>query len=483
MKTAIRAWLLDEPSWDASVSRSQNSSRLDASEAFISQCFGASCGDSCGDITKAALQATSWVDALAIATLSAVGLMYLLLFVVFGLVLWKAALFRRKIQWYDAHIKKHAILSSQISPNGEHLRKVLSNVAVIPQADRIRVAALNLWFYPSQESVYTSSPILKGVDFEAEPGELVAIMGGSGCGKSTLLDIVCGRKTYGFISGQLLVNEAPLQSLHFGEQRKALGYVRQTGGNYLPFLSVFDNMMYAALLRLPMEMDGETRKQTVLQVLSEVGLEGTLGTPAGSEDSFANIVGISGGQRRRLAIAIELLGTPKALFLDEPTSGLDASTSLQLLQLLNLLAGKGRVVVLSIHQPRLEIFRMFHKVCVMDKGTIVIMDSPPAVVKAFLDVSSRLNGAIDSSKLLLNVADLLMDMMMDKDSTVRGEVARDFVASHESELLQRFKDYIVKLHKQASTRHQSYESLHIRPSFSSSSAELPMLKGLTFPTS
>ena len=175
--------------------------------------------------------------------------------------------------------------------------------------------------------------IVSGVSFTARRGEVIAIAGGSGAGKSTLLDLIAGR--FRPDRGSMLVD-----GHHVGSGRIACGYVPQDDIVHgdLPLLRTLE---YAAALRIgaapPME-----RRAAVLRALDAVGLSDHVHTRTGS---------LSGGQRKRACIAVELLTSPELFLLDEPTSGLDPATAAELLTCLHDLAALGTTVVLTTHAP------------------------------------------------------------------------------------------------------------------------------------
>jgi ABC-type multidrug transport system ATPase subunit len=144
------------------------------------------------------------------------------------------------------------------------------------------------------------------------------------------------------------------------------GYVPQLATPYYENLTVSENLLYSSVLRLPKCMSWHDRIGRVLQVMGETGLLQMANRTVGGLKG----AGLSGGQKRKLSVALQLLRLPRILFLDEPTSGLDASSSLELLQTLHCLALSGRTVILTIHQPRLEIYHMFHKILFLCKGQV-----------------------------------------------------------------------------------------------------------------
>lgn len=178
--------------------------------------------------------------------------------------------------------------------------------------------------------------ILHGVRFEARPGELVAVLGPSGAGKSTLIRFLAGYAVP--TSGQVLLGGLPLAE-EFDRLRTRIGYVPQDSIVH-GSLTVRECLDYAARLRLPAALGSDGRARRVAGVAREVGLEHRL------DDAVANL---SGGQAKRVAIAVELLTEPALLVLDEPAAGLDPATEGRMMALFRRLADGGRTVVLSTH--------------------------------------------------------------------------------------------------------------------------------------
>eukprot|EP00752_Nemacystus_decipiens_P013076 g11565.t1 len=189
-------------------------------------------------------------------------------------------------------------------------------------------------------------------------GALCALMGPSGSGKSTLLDLLTGRKEIGRCDGEILFRGSSIakQSEAYISQS---GYMRQVNTGYLEDLTVLENLVYAAMLRLPGTVEHQSRR--VQTVIEQTLLEKSAHTVAR---------GLSGGQKRRLKIALELLVDRQILFLDEPSSGLDASASLELVALLKRLSRKVTLVV-AIHQPRPEVWELFSHAILLSVGRTV----------------------------------------------------------------------------------------------------------------
>jgi len=143
-------------------------------------------------------------------------------------------------------------------------------------------------------------------------------------------------------------------------------YVTQTDV-LIPSLTVRETLLYAASLRLPSSTTSQRRKQLVEEVILELGLKECADTRVGDGVKKG---GCSGGERRRVSIAIQMLRNPSILFLDEPTTGLDATSALQLVKTLKHLANTGRTIITTIHQPRSGIFSLFDRVTLLSRGSV-----------------------------------------------------------------------------------------------------------------
>uniref|UniRef100_A0A8D0GJ19 ABC transporter domain-containing protein n=1 Tax=Sphenodon punctatus TaxID=8508 RepID=A0A8D0GJ19_SPHPU len=197
-----------------------------------------------------------------------------------------------------------------------------------------------------------------------KPG-MNAILGPTGSGKTSLLDVIAGWKDpRGLKGGQIFMDGKEVIDSRF---HQCSAYVIQedilTGT-----LSVRENLQFSASLRLPQSRNNEAEKKLKVNgVIQELGLQDCADTKIGTEF----LRGISGGEKKRCSIGMELITSPSLIFLDEPTTGLDANTANAIMQLLHQLSRKGRTVIFSIHQPRHSIFRLFDHLTLMNKGEII----------------------------------------------------------------------------------------------------------------
>ncbi|XP_019174732.1 PREDICTED: ABC transporter G family member 11 [Ipomoea nil] len=204
--------------------------------------------------------------------------------------------------------------------------------------------------------------VLEGLVGYAEPGTFTALMGPSGSGKSTLLDALSGRlAANAFLSGRIVLNGHKAK-LSFG----TAAYVTQDD-NLIGTLTVRETISYSAQLRLPDRMPRTEKRALVESTIIEMGLQDCADTVIGNW----HLRGISGGEKRRVSIAVEILMRPRLLFLDEPTSGLDSASAFFVTQTLRGLSRDGRTVIASIHQPSSEVFELFDRLYLLSGGKTV----------------------------------------------------------------------------------------------------------------
>lgn len=206
--------------------------------------------------------------------------------------------------------------------------------ALVGQAEQMRLDGVNLY---KDVPVKTGRKVLlNSICLSVLPGEFIALVGGSGAGKSTLLDALNGSRMAH--RGQVLVNGDDLY-LNFDAYRTTMGYVPQADILHTN-LTVKNALWYTAMLRLPPDTTNAEMEQRIDHVLQMVDMQA-------QKDVMINR--LSGGQKKRVSIASELLSDPKLLFLDEPTSGLDPGLDKKMMRTLNDLADSGRTVVLTTH--------------------------------------------------------------------------------------------------------------------------------------
>lgn len=206
--------------------------------------------------------------------------------------------------------------------------------------------------------------LLKNVNGEAKPGRLLAIMGPSGSGKTTLLNVLAGQLMASarlHLSGLLEVNGKPVSSKSY-----KFAYIRQED-LFFSQLTVRETLSLAAELQLPEIASVEDRDEYVNNLLFKLGLVSCGDSCVGD----AKVRGISGGEKKRLSLAVELIASPPVIFADEPTTGLDAFQAEKVMETLQQLARDGHTVICSIHQPRGSVYSKFDDIVLLTEGALV----------------------------------------------------------------------------------------------------------------
>ncbi|XP_073158746.1 ABC transporter G family member 10-like [Henckelia pumila] len=218
------------------------------------------------------------------------------------------------------------------------------------------------WFLSWRRTKVSPRFIIKNVNLAAKPGEITAIAGPSGAGKTTLLEILAGKISQKKVSGHVLINGRSINGESF---QRLSGYVTQDNALF-PLLTVEETLIFSALLRLPGGKQVVFRRVEVL--MKDLGLDHIAGSRVGEGGSQ----GISGGERRRLSIGVELVHDPAVLLIDEPTSGLDSASALHIIAQMKLMAANQlKTIVLTIHQPGFRILELFDRLVLLSNGHVL----------------------------------------------------------------------------------------------------------------
>jgi ABC-type multidrug transport system ATPase subunit len=225
---------------------------------------------------------------------------------------------------------------------------------VQPSSTRPLLSKLRYLLDPSS-AAFRGPTLLRNVSFSLPPNRMIALMGPSGAGKSTLLDVLSHRKSNGTVYGSIL-NTSPSSC-----------YVQQSDC-HIDNLTVYETLNYASLLRNPKSWTQSQHTERIDYLITAMGLAHVSTSFVGS--SFTR--GISGGQLKRLSIAVESITLPSLIFLDEPTSGLDSSISLEVMSAVRKLCDEGgRAVICTIHQPSIDTFELFDELLLLSEGRVI----------------------------------------------------------------------------------------------------------------
>jgi len=256
--------------------------------------------------------------------------------------------------------------------------------------------------------------VLKGVSGKFFSGRLSAIMGPSGAGKTSFMNVLCGKATYGKISGQIAINN---RKADMRDLRDVVGFVPQDDIVFED-LTVREQIDFSARLRNDRRLSPKRVRHIVDDILSIMQLEHIQKSIVGGVSQR----GISGGQRKRVNIGLELAAQPSVLFLDEPTSGLDSTSSLSVAASLKRMGSLGMSSIMVIHQPRYSLFTLIDDVLLLGKGGQTVFLGPATCVKEYFESLGFTMPEFE------NPADWFMDV-------ISGDVKNSIIPQFKPEML------------------------------------------------
>ncbi|CAI7934262.1 unnamed protein product [Closterium sp. NIES-54] len=287
----------------------------------------------------------------------------------------------------------------------------------------------------------SSRRILVDISGSAKSGQITAIMGASGAGKTTLLNILACRIASGRRAGEVELDGLPVRS---GTMRRVSAYVMQDDIMF-PSLTVRETLMFAAELRLPQGVRREEKAAKVARLLELLGLAEVAETKIGDEGQR----GVSGGERKRVAIGTEIICDPKILFLDEPTSGLDSTSAFRVVRAIKDIAtNTNSIAVMVLHQPSFRVLGLVDRLILLASGHAVFHGAPPALPRFLESVGFPVPQFANSTEYAL-------DLIEDMQRSSRGvadlvEFAREYERQQEEEEEREMK--LGKLEEEAALR-------------------------------
>jgi ABC-type multidrug transport system ATPase subunit/pSer/pThr/pTyr-binding forkhead associated (FHA) protein len=275
---------------------------------------------------------------------------------------------------------------------------------IVLQAQRITVEV------PDPKAPGGQRRILNDISFTAYPTEFIGLMGPSGAGKTTLMLALNGYTPP--TAGRSLINGQDLYQ-HYNSFRGNIGYVPQDDIVF-PQLTVYESLYYTARLRLPGDTTHEEIDRKITDILTKLEIIQTRDVLIG--DALKK--GISGGQRKRVNLAQELITEPSLLFLDEPTSGLASEDTINVMRLLRALADDGKTILLTIHQPSTEAYRLMDNIIYLFEGNLVYYG--PAYPTSILYFNPTVDAGPNRDKILADPGNALKPLAADQRQALAG---------------------------------------------------------------
>src|SRR5437588_1577684 len=282
---------------------------------------------------------------------------------------------------------RHLVQNEDVVQIGPFVLRVdsASGIAVFDTRSKIRIDAIAITKIVHQPG-RASRKLLDDISLAIEPNEFVGVLGPSGAGKSMLMNALNGMRRTS--SGRVLINNLELYQ-HIDSLKQSIGYVPQDDIIHRE-LTVYRTLYYVARLRLSRDVPASEIDQIISEVLDVTGL---------SDRRDVLVSQLSGGQRKRVSIAVELITKPSVIFLDEPTSGLDPATEERIMKLFRQIAESGRTVILTTHA--MENVRLFDRVVVLLRGKLIFYGTPTEALEfvganSFVDLYNKLDAPVES---------------------------------------------------------------------------------------
>lgn len=259
------------------------------------------------------------------------------------------------------------------------------NIGVFDTRAKTRIDCVNITKDVKNRSGGGTIRLLDSVSLSIQPNEFVGLLGPSGAGKSTLMDALNGMRPAS--SGSVLINNLDLYQ-HLDSIKQSIGYVPQDDIIHRE-LTVYRTLYYVAKLRLSGDVSSKEVDQIINEVMDVTGLAERRDVPVSQ---------LSGGQRKRVSIAVELITKPSIIYLDEPTSGLDPATEEKIMKLFRQIAESGRTVILTTHA--MENVKLFDKIVVLMRGKLVFYGKPDEALahvgaKSFKELYDKIEEPIE----------------------------------------------------------------------------------------
>ncbi|XP_038980161.1 ABC transporter G family member 6-like [Phoenix dactylifera] len=255
------------------------------------------------------------------------------------------------------------------------------------------------------EAFSRTKTLLDSISGEAREGEILAVLGASGSGKSTLIDALANRIARESLKGSVTLNGENLE----GRLLKVISAYVMQDDLLFPMLTVEETLMFSAEFRLPRTLSAAKKRARVLALIDQLGLRQAANTIIGDEGHR----GVSGGERRRVSIGMDIIHDPIVLFLDEPTSGLDSTSAFMVVKVLQRIAHSGSIVIMSVHQPSYRILGLLDRLIFLSRGQTVYSGPPDGLPPFF----SGLGHPMPENE---NPTEFALDLIRELESTPAG---------------------------------------------------------------